>query len=154
MKYKATNETQIYNSSDFIKWEKKFEIGIPVIDEQHKKLVEICNNLYLELMKNKQSGILEINSPIKKALSDTVEYVKVHFSTEEKLMQAVNYTDFAAHKKKHELFIKKIIDTSSSLSTESFSHSFQFVRFMYEWILEHVAHEDRLYVAAVRNAKK
>ena len=27
---------------DFIKWEKRFELGIPVIDAQHKRLVELC----------------------------------------------------------------------------------------------------------------
>ena len=37
---------------DFIKWEKRFELGIPVIDAQHKRLVELCNDLYLTIVRN------------------------------------------------------------------------------------------------------
>ena len=44
----------IFNeNSDFIRWEKRFELGIPVIDAQHKRLVELCNDLYLTIVRNK-----------------------------------------------------------------------------------------------------
>ena len=38
------------NSPVWVKWEKKFELGIPAIDEQHRHLVGLCNQLHSEIM--------------------------------------------------------------------------------------------------------
>ena len=37
---------------DFIKWDPKYKIGIPVIDAQHEHLVHLCNDFYQSLLKN------------------------------------------------------------------------------------------------------
>ena len=37
-------------------WDKKFELGIPAIDAQHEHLVELCNNLYQSIIRQKDAG--------------------------------------------------------------------------------------------------
>lgn len=135
--------------SDYIKWDPKFEIGIPVIDEQHKKLVELCNNSYQALIKQRTSGSTWEQS-LSGTLHECVEYVQTHFKDEEKLMAACGYPGFQEHKKVHESFIKKIIETSHSFQGAGAGNSaFKFVKFLYDWILSHIAHEDKLYVKSV-----
>jgi len=40
----------------YIKWGKKIEIGIPAIDEEHKRLVSLCNELREGIMQSKGAG--------------------------------------------------------------------------------------------------
>ncbi len=134
---------------EYIVWEKRFEIGIPVIDAQHKKLVDMCNDLYQGLLRHKTNSITSIDAPLKKTLHAAVDYVKEHFAAEEKLMLQVGYPKFEAHKKRHEVFIAKILETAMHIETTPVLQSFQFVKFIYDWILEHIAHEDTLYVNSV-----
>lgn len=142
----------VTTESDFIKWDPKFEIGIPVIDEQHKKLVQLCNASHQALLRQEAGG-REWEKSISDALRECVEYVQTHFKDEEKLMKACGYSRFAEHKAVHDSFIKKVIETSYSLNgvngTAAGTAGFQFVKFLYDWILSHIAHEDKLYVKSV-----
>lgn len=134
------------NNYLYVEWSPKFELGIPVIDEQHKKLVSLCNTFYQELMKNKAIGIPAWESSLTTALKECVDYVKIHFRDEEKLLIAANYTDYEKHKRDHEEFIQKILETSRDFDKATFTTAFHFVKFLYDWILGHIAHEDKLYV--------
>lgn len=142
-------EIPIAADSDYIKWDPKFEIGIPVIDEQHKKLVELCNTSYQALIKQGTTGTTWEQS-ISGTLRECVDYVQTHFKNEETLMRACEYPGFPEHKKVHDSFIKKVIETSRSFQGASGSTAaFKFVKFLYDWILSHIAHEDKLYVKSV-----
>lgn len=137
------------NNSDYIKWEPKFEIGIPVIDEQHKKLVSLCNTLYKEIIKSKSEEIIKWETPLKSALKECADYVQKHFHDEELLMAAAGYTDIETHKKAHHEFAKKILDTVNLFPNITYTDSLKFVRFLYDWVLSHIAHYDKLYVSFV-----
>lgn len=134
---------------NYIKWESKFEIGIPVIDEQHKTLVSLCDRLYQELIQNKATGSPMWDESLKAALRECVEYVQTHFKDEEKLMKVSDYPRFIEHKKMHDTFIKKILDTTGDFEDATIGIAFKFVKFLYDWILSHIAHEDRLYVKCI-----
>lgn len=142
------NIIQLNVEKDFIQWNSNFEIGLPVIDAQHKHLVELCNNLYRDIMKiNGDDATWK--SAVEHSLHECVDYVKEHFSNEEKIMQAVSYEGYEAHKKMHETFTWKILETSAMFPAMDVSEAIKFVKFLYDWILEHVAHVDKLYVPLV-----
>ena len=42
MNISISSVTNLTDDKDFIKWDSKFALGIPIIDEQHKHLVEPC----------------------------------------------------------------------------------------------------------------
>ena len=92
----------------YIKWEKRFELGIPVLDKHHKMLVSLCNELYFSIMEHRSAGAnknwqLIMSQIIRK----TVEYIKLHFADEEKIMEAVGYSETEEHKARHRDFPKK-----------------------------------------------
>ena len=131
----------------YIAWDPKFELGIPVIDSQHKKLVDLCNRLYEDLMKNKDKDGWQMS--LSGTLKECVEYVRTHFHDEEVIMRAAEYENFASHKRSHEDFIHKILNTTHEFDKATFSTALQFVRFLYDWVLGHIAHEDKLYVKRI-----
>lgn len=145
---------ELINSSngadkEYIKWEKRFELGIPLIDEQHKSLVKLCNDLHSQLMQNKAMAQNDWREVFTKAVQQGAAYVQTHFRDEENLMKAAGFSDFENHKKIHDSFTKKIINIASTFNDATMVTAFQFVKFLYEWILSHIAHDDKLFTRAV-----
>ena len=136
------------DAQGFIQWNKKFELGIPAIDEQHKKLVELCNTLHREIVDHR-SASGDWHDSLKAALKECADYVLVHFRDEEVLMKGAQYPQFAEHKRSHEAFTQKVLDTVRRFNMLSIADALQFVHFLYEWILSHIAYEDRQFAKPV-----
>ena len=146
----SSSINNLSGESDFIKWDPKFALGITYIDEQHKHLVELCSKLYTQIMSNRSSFEDQSDAQWKQALvvtlKECVNYVGTHFSDEEKLMKLAAYEGYVLHKQRHDEFTKKILDTARQFSSMTFTDAIKFCKFLYEWILSHIAHEDKLYV--------
>ena len=67
-----------------MEWNESYNIGIEVIDHQHRQILDYINTL--EQVKNtgKRDKIKEIQD-------DLIDYTQSHFSFEENLLQQVNY---------------------------------------------------------------
>ena len=144
------NVTEYFETGDknYIKWDSKFELGIPTIDEQHKNLVQLCNNFYQEILQQSNKPAFECS--FSNTLHECVEYVKTHFRDEETLMKACGYEEFAEHKKRHDEFIETVLQTSRLVQNENnIKSALKFVKFLYDWVLSHIAHEDKLYVKSI-----
>lgn len=138
---------ELSENVDLIVWKPSFAIGIPIIDEEHRRLVELCNELYKAIMSSKNS---KRKDAVRDALKECADYVLTHFSNEEKLMQVCGYKDFESHKRTHAEFVKKVLEKSHNFENETFSSSLEFVKFLYDWILSHIAHTDTLYVGDLK----
>jgi hemerythrin len=127
--------------AEFVKWHKKYEIGIDVIDQQHRHLVALTNELYSACLISGERA----RETFVKAAHSAVDYVKEHFSAEEKILEAVNYPKLASHKKQHEVFVKKVIESSRSFNTISTNVAYEYARFLRDWILSHIMVDDKEY---------
>ncbi|MBP5359620.1 MAG: hemerythrin family protein [Treponema sp.] len=131
-------------SKTYIKWDPKFKIGIPVIDEQHEHLVKLCNDFYQSLLQNKDSD--SYRKLIKETLEKCLNYAATHFKEEERLMQASKFSGYKQHKAAHDEFAAQCMITSSEIDSLTVSEAIKFAHFLYDWINTHIAHEDRLYI--------
>ncbi len=84
-------------------WSEEMETGHPVIDRQHKKLVDAINELFDVLL----SESVDFGK-VTEILQFLADYTDFHFSTEEKLMKRVGYPEFDAHKEQHTWFIAEV----------------------------------------------
>lgn len=141
------NTIDLPEDENLIVWEDRFAIGIPVIDGEHKRLVELCNELYKGIMSSRNS---ERKDSVRIALKKCADYVLTHFSNEEKLMQVCGYKDFESHKRTHAEFAKKVFEKCRTFDSETFASSLEFTKFLYDWILSHIAHTDTLYVGDLK----
>jgi hemerythrin len=126
---------------DFVAWEDRYDVGIKQIDEQHKRLVKFTNDLYNSCIQGQD----EASETFRKTLKDVVEYVKVHFSTEEALMAEHGYPGYAEHKREHEGFVMKVLEQVSLFEGGKKFIPNQFVRYLRDWLLEHIAITDHRY---------
>lgn len=122
-----------------IAWDERYSVGVPSIDSQHKKLLEIANDLY----KACRTG--SADKAFADAVHGAVDYVKVHFAFEEGLLQAHGYPDFAAHKKEHEAFVLDVIRQVQEFTSGKPFVPNAFVRSLRDWTLQHIAMTDKRY---------
>ena len=75
----------------FIEWSEKLSIGIKVIDDQHKKLIEQINILHSAMREGKAKEVVGA------ILEELRAYTKYHFSNEEKAFERYNYSVKMSH---------------------------------------------------------
>lgn len=143
MKFPPVLNTSTYDA-DFICWNPSFNTGIVMIDEQHKKLVELCNNFYKAIIQNQKNE--NWHELLKSTLKECVDYVNKHFKDEEKLMRSASFSGFAKHKNQHDVFTEKVRETVISFNEITVAEAIGFTKFLYDWILSHIANEDKLYI--------
>ena len=119
----------------FIKWEDRLVLGIPIIDKQHQRLVELTNNLYLSFSKNTKTA----NFRFVKTLHEAVEYMRYHFITEEKMMLLLEFPDYPAHKKEHESFIREVLARTKRINSRKHLVPHRFLHYLKRWIPSHIA---------------
>lgn len=131
-----------------IKWETKYELGIPAIDTQHKQLVSLCDKFYQSIIApSNDKSVWQTN--LITTLKECVAYVQTHFKAEQVLMQAAGYKDYDNHKKQHDEFTRQVLETSEKFKTSELKDAIKFAKFLYEWILSHVSYEDKKYVPCI-----
>ena len=140
-------------SDRYIVWEDKYKTGYKRIDDQHKELIEIINDLY-DCMENKDSEDGELKEVFKNALKKTVDYVSYHFSCEEKIMNAIQYDKIIQHSSYHREFTNTIYKYVQSYEDGSLKAIDDLVKYLKDWFLNNILVTDKKFVAEVKEALK
>jgi hemerythrin len=121
-----------------ILWTDDLATKIDTIDNQHKMLFEIVNEL---LDSCKQGKGFEV---VKKVVFFLDDYVKNHFSTEERYMKMYSYPNFIPHKEQHELFIKRAAELKEQFLKEGPTLSFTMAisNSVVNWLSNHIRKVD------------
>jgi hemerythrin len=120
-------------------WTEEYAVGVEEIDEQHKELVRLLNNLHQAIHERHGS------EASRRILNDLAEYTRVHFAVEESLMRISNYPDFANHKKIHTVLIEQVHELQSKLDSGSARISFELLHFLKQWLMHHIIESDKLF---------
>jgi len=128
---------------EVVEWSSAFSVGIKLIDDQHKELLRLVNDMLNHVTGNEE----EERAYFKKVIERAVQYVKVHFSTEEKIMIHTNFPGYAEHKKAHDSFVLTVVEKVQEYETgKNKNFTFlEFTQFLKEWILTHIAIMDKGY---------
>lgn len=123
----------------FVEWSDQYILGVSLMDKQHKELVRLTNDLFEACLEGKE----EADKNFQEAVRRAVDYVKTHFHDEEELQRDVNYPNFSVHKIDHERFIAAILEYVKAYQTGQKFVPNQFVRYLRDWLLEHIAISDK-----------
>lgn len=138
------------NKEKWIIWDGKFEIGYKRIDEQHKELVNIINDLYDA---SRDGNILnsEVKEKFKTVLKKAIDYATYHFDTEEKIMRAVRYKSFKEHMSKHREFSNKVLEETIKYANDKNMDMEDFIVYLRDWLFNHIVYEDKVFVDELKN---
>lgn len=123
----------------FITWKDSFSVGVPSIDDQHRKLVEMINNLYNEFYKGITDDFLQ------NLIKELEKYTVYHFSYEEKFMKLYSYDGYKEHKGEHDQFIEQIQGFKTTVSKDNKTAVIDFATFLKNWLLKHIMGTDKKY---------
>ncbi len=122
----------------YINWSDDNNLGIPIIDEQHRGIISTINSLYYFIQMGQGEEILE------SILIMLIQYTEIHFATEEGIIAKVNYPAFAEHKALHSTLIGKT--KRLSLDINKGKDATNVLKFLRDWWLNHINKEDKKYV--------
>lgn len=128
----------------FMEWTEALSLDIESIDTQHRKLVDLINELDTAISEGHGNEVLG------KVLGGLLDYTKEHFAYEEQLLEKCNYPSFPSHKAEHDSltekveFLSHIFEKGQSMNTE------QIMQFLKIWLQEHILDIDKRYVPFVK----
>ena len=127
---------------EIIQWSPTLETGIDVIDQQHKRIVDYINALRIAQGKGDRGAVA-------KTIDDVIDYTQSHFGFEEALLEDAGYPLLNAHKRVHELFIRRV-----GVLYQRFKSGEDIAQDLYDmlsnWLITHIQTEDQDYVGAVK----
>lgn len=126
-------------AKDFLVWKDEYSVGINSIDLQHKKLINLINQLQTAV---KYSTGEDFE---REALNELVDYTKTHFTYEEGMMEQNGYPDFEAHKTQHVNMIKKVEEVLAEYEKDSDTAMENALNYLSEWLINHINGTDKEY---------
>lgn len=88
---------------DLLVWDERLELGVKLIDDQHRQLFEKIDEL---LVGSRRAG--EKKETIDGFMAYLGAYIETHFRTEEGWMLDSAYPEYLAHKVAHDIFRAEI----------------------------------------------
>lgn len=131
---------QVGSVRELFPWSARLETGIEKVDQQHKNLVRLVNELH-KAMRNK-AGAKESG----RILNELASYTKSHFSFEEQLFDRYGYPATVEHKKAHKNLVDKVTDFNEQFRMGKAGLSMELMQFLANWLREHIMKTDMAYV--------
>lgn len=128
-----------------VEWDDRYTVGIQHIDDQHRVLLRLINNLYVDCSHEDS----EATSHFKLAVYGLINYIKYHFSGEERILKRMKYPDYAAHKRQHDEFVREILErVENSERRRAFSPK-NLIRYIRDWMVTHITLIDKKYATYI-----
>ena len=121
-----------------VAWNDSLKVNIVEIDNQHKQLVLLINQLHDEMKQGKAKDMLGV------VLNDLVGYAGTHFKTEERYFDMFSYDEASLHKKEHARLLQKLEDFKKSYDAQAdLFLAMKLANFLSEWLEDHLVKIDR-----------
>ncbi len=123
-----------------MEWSDKLSVGIKSIDDEHKKLVGMVNDLFDGVQAGRGKELL---GPI---LDGLIAYTKTHFANEERYFAQHHYGEAVAHKAEHDALAKQVLDVQAKYKAgANAALSMEVMNFLKNWLVKHILGSDKAY---------
>ena len=126
----------------YMEWTHDLAFGIPVIDTQHRRIIDFIN----ELAEACRTGNRDETAQVMEGL---LNYTVTHFEFEESLQEKAGYPFLKAHRRIHEIFMKKVADIRQR-ATQGEDVAPELLKLLNGWLISHIKGEDRDYIESVK----
>jgi hemerythrin-like metal-binding protein len=128
-----------------ITWMDDFSVNIKEIDNQHRQLIEIVNQLHRAMREGKSSQM------INDIINRLIDYTQYHFETEERLMEAYNFPGYVHHKAEHAKLTRQVQEFQRQYRQNPMGLSVQLLNFLKSWVADHILQTDKQYTRFLNN---
>ena len=124
-------------------WTSVMSVGVPELDEDHRVLIRIINQLAENKENNDQSGVL------RQSLYSLLRYAEFHFAREEKVLTACHFPGMTHHKQEHRNFTDHMQKLARSMDEDELPAaeviSEDLLTYLKDWLNHHILIEDMSY---------
>ncbi|KJR40951.1 hemerythrin-like metal-binding protein [Candidatus Magnetoovum chiemensis] len=119
------------------KWTDIYKINVEDIDEQHKILVKIVNDLHYARIFGRGS------TEIDEIFHRLIEYVDMHFKTEERFMDEHSYSGANLHKEEHVKLTAQTLKLKEEIEKGNRVITAEVMDFLLNWLTDHILGTDK-----------
>ncbi|MBJ6726149.1 bacteriohemerythrin [Geomesophilobacter sediminis] len=130
-----------FKLTDAMVWDSSFSVSIPTIDEQHKKLFAMVNELS-DAMQQKRS-----KDAIGSVLQRLIEYTGSHFGQEEDFFRRTGYPEESRHCQLHKDLVQQVLELQRKFNSGETLLTHDVVTFLQDWLVRHIKGEDKRYTS-------
>ena len=128
-----------------LEWNDRFSVGNVSLDNDHKRLFQLFNDLSSAMRAGKTKGV------IASILDSLIDYTAVHFKREEEMQAAGGFPDLAAHKKLHEKFVATALEVREKFKgAQTNTLAIETLAFVKQWLIDHIQKSDMAYAPYVK----
>lgn len=127
-------------SDELLHFEDGYKIGLNIIDQQHKKWIDIINSFYKAFKTGESKKTIEIN------FAELLDYTEYHFGFEEKYLQDFKFENYEEHKKIHDNFSSTILDMLNKYKAGNDIAAVELLLYLKKWVKEHINMQDIKYI--------
>ena len=126
--------------SPFFTWTEKMSVGVEVLDADHKRMIDLLNDLHDGIVAGRGTERLE------RVLDGLVDYVRTHFEHEEELFTQTGYPGAAEHIQEHRTLTNLVMDVQARYNQGKFEAlSLNTMDFLKDWLTNHIQGSDKNY---------
>jgi hemerythrin len=122
-----------------ITWNDSFSVNVAELDEQHKTLIALINDLNDAMSVGKGRDVLG------RILNDLSAYTATHFRTEERYFAQYKYPDTFNHRIEHIAFAKKVAQFSEAYANGNIPLTTEVLKRISDWWKHHILETDKKY---------
>lgn len=122
-----------------LNWNNQLALGIGSVDEQHKHLIDLTNQL------DEAVALGTDRDTLIKIVNSLIDYTVYHFQDEEQLMLASKFNPkvYAAHEAEHQEFVAKMLTIQSEVEADINALSKDLMDYLVNWLCHHILSTDK-----------
>lgn len=127
-----------------IKWSKNYLMGIDKLDEEHKELFRISDQIYNKVMERGDDAKYRLFL-MNEALEYMLRYFKRHAKSEEIYMREIGYAGYEFHKMLHDELYNMLLKKKADIVKRNECSKKEIAELVGDgigWLLEHIITED------------
>jgi methyl-accepting chemotaxis protein len=133
------------STGPLLRWSPSLSVGLDCIDDQHKVLVDLINELYEKMNGN------AAQAAVGSVLSKLINYTETHFKFEEDLFAKHGYEATDEHMEIHRTLVAQLLDFQDQFKTGKADISLELMEFLKDWLVNHIKKTDTKYVPFLRS---
>ena len=121
-----------------INFDKSMQVGVKLIDEQHRELISRLNAFV-------QGGVSSYTKDETERMLDSLgSYINKHFTDEKKLHADSNYPEAGSHKELHKIYVNEFNELRDEYRKNGVSAKFtlKLTNSLIGWIVKHIKSAD------------
>ncbi len=121
----------------YFEWADDMVIDGGLIDQDHKQLVDLVNELHSATTDGRGVEVIE------KIMTELIGYTHEHLEREEQLMASLHFPNLARHKIGHMHFAKQLNDLQKKYNEGSLTVASQLSTVLRDWLSLHIRRSDK-----------